>query len=360
MEYIQDAIQFLLVQLVAVITYPVSSNQRIYWLYLLTTAAVALFVYFRIKRTRQSPGAVSGGYADGSFLRFLFPKEIWRTKSAWLDVRYFFFHQIFRVVIYGAFLVGTLNLVYAGITLSADLPAVHERPIGTEIAGIVLAVLYMCVVLAAVDLVGYLTHYAQHKIPFLWEFHKVHHSLEVMHPLSNYREHPIDNIFYAGAIGATYGLIMGLTTNAFGYLPTMPQLLGVPLLFFAFNILGYNLRHSHIWFRWPGKWSMVFASPAHHQVHHSCHPDHLDKNFGFMLPVWDVLFGTYCMPETNKDVRFGLVEKPAYGYRSCLGLYVNPFRELLLRYRAKSEPSEAIHRSPDVERLRDRTAAEQS
>ena len=167
---------------------------------------------------------------------------------------------------------------------------------------------------------------------YLWEFHRVHHSLEVMHPLSNYREHPIDNIVYAAGVGAAYGLLMGLASLLFGYVPSVPQLLGVPLVMFAFNILGYNLRHSHVWLRWPGRWSMLFASPAHHHIHHSCHPDHVDTNFAFIFPWWDVLFRTYCLPETNKDVRFGISMHYVTEFKSCLGIYFIPFRNAWRRF----------------------------
>ncbi len=190
----------------------------------------------------------------------------------------------------------------------------------------------MFALIAIGDFVAYVLHYLQHKVPFLWEFHRVHHSLEVMHPLSNYREHPIDNIVYAAGVGAAYGMLMGLASLLFGYVPSVPQLLGVPLVMFAFNILGYNLRHSHVWLRWPGRWSMLFASPAHHHIHHSCHPDHVDTNFAFIFPWWDVLFRTYCLPETNKDVRFGISMHYVTEFKSCLGIYFIPFRNAWRRF----------------------------
>ena len=101
----------------------------------------------------------------------------------------------------------------------------------------------------------------------------------------------------------------------------------------AYNLLGYNLRHSHIWLRWPGILSKVFGSPAHHQVHHSCHPDHIDRNFAFIFPLWDVLFGSFCLPADDRDLRFGLGNGEESTFRSCLGLYLLPFRNLVRRYR---------------------------
>ena len=192
--------------------------------------------------------------------------------------------------------------------------------------GMMISTMYMFGLIAFVDFVAFGLHYLQHKVPLLWEFHKVHHSLEVMHPLSNYREHPVDNILYAVGTGSAYGLFIGLVHKQLGFLPSVPQLLGVPLLIIAFNILGYNLRHSHVWLRWPGRWSMLFASPAHHHIHHSYHPDQRDKNFAFIFPFWDVLFRTYHLPETNKDVRFGVSSHYVNEFKSCLGIYVIPFK----------------------------------
>ncbi len=187
---------------------------------------------------------------------------------------------------------------------------------------------FMFVFYLVVDFIAFYVHYLQHKIPILWQFHKVHHSAEVMHPLSNFREHPVDNLFYNIAIGLGAGATSGLAFNFLGYTPGLPTLLGVPLLMFLFNIVGYNLRHSHILLRWPGIWSKLFPSPAHHHVHHSCHPDHLDKNFAFMFPLWDVLFGTYVMPDDNRDVKFGVTEKDrGHELNSCMKLYLLPFKD---------------------------------
>ncbi len=320
-QLIERAFEFSATQVLIVLAYPLLPGQRIFWLYLFSSGILAFYVYYL--STRLGPAHKSSIKA---FIGFLFPKDVWQNPSAWLDVRYFFFHQIFRVVIYGAFLTGVLNLIFQIVTGGSQPTGANELKIDSDIAGIAISTVYMFVLVAAVDFVGYGIHYLQHKVPFLWEFHKVHHSLEVMHPLSNYREHPIDNIVYAAATGSAYGLIMGLASNLFGYVPSVPQLLGIPLLVFAFNILGYNLRHSHVWLRWPGRWSMLFASPAHHHIHHSFHPDHVDKNFAFIFPFWDVLFRTYQLPETNEDVRFGLSKHYVNEFKSCLGIYFVPFK----------------------------------
>jgi sterol desaturase/sphingolipid hydroxylase (fatty acid hydroxylase superfamily) len=303
-----------------VLLMPLDGESRIFVLYLLTSALCALFVYLRLRKTRSDEAT--------SFLAFLFPKRVWKHPSAWLDVRYFFFHRItghFFVAGGGVFAsVAVLLLLTGGDGLSASA----DTLVLTGWAGFGASVGFVVVATIVADFTAFYMHYLQHKIPVLWQFHKVHHSAEVMHPLSNYREHPIDNLAYTLTIGATFGLVLALAAHTIGYVPETLSLLGVPIFMFLFNFTGYNLRHSHVWLRWPGRWSMIFPSPAHHQVHHSCHPDHLDKNFAFLFPAWDVLFRCYLMPEDNRDVKFGVTEKDrGQELNSCLKLYFLPFRD---------------------------------
>ena len=118
---------------------------------------------------------------------------------------------------------------------------------------------FMMVAMLVSDFLAWFCHWLQHKSPLLWQLHKVHHSAEVMHPVSNFREHPVDNLLYMSVLGVGYGLLLAIAARVFGYLPSMPMILGVPLLMFAFNVVGYNLRHSHVWLRWPGKLSMILV-----------------------------------------------------------------------------------------------------
>jgi sterol desaturase/sphingolipid hydroxylase (fatty acid hydroxylase superfamily) len=312
--------QNFLANLRQVVLMPFNPDSRIHVLYLLTSALLALFVYRRLRKARSDDAK--------SFLGYLFPKRIWSHPSAWLDVRYFFFHQMT-----GHFFATSVGVVVTAATFTLltgfeKLPDAAEATALTGWAGLAAAFAFMVVAFVVADFTAFYIHYLQHKIPLLWQFHKVHHSAEVMHPLSNFREHPIDNLVYSLTIGATYGIVLALAFHTIGYMPDALSLMGVPVLMFLFNVTGYNLRHSHVWLRWPGRWSMVFPSPAHHQVHHSCHPDHLDKNFAFMFPVWDVLFKSYVMPEDNRDVKFGVTEKDrGKELASCLKMYVLPFRD---------------------------------
>lgn len=306
---------------------PLDPNNRIFWLYLLSSVVVAWFVYRGIQAKVEHATEKDADAASGSFLQFLFPKSVWSNPSSWLDLRYAVFHKTvssFLLAGLGAFALGIgFRSSIGGLTVS-DTLSLQESWSGSEA---VIAVGFMFVLMLVGDLIGWFLHFLQHRVPLLWEFHKVHHSAEVMHPVSNFREHPVDNLLYGFFISLGFGFFYGLAVRFFGFSPSMPTLFGVPLLMFLFNIAGYNLRHSHVWLRWPGVWSKVFPSPAHHHVHHSCHPDHIDKNFAFMFPIWDVLFGTYIMPDDNRHVQFGVPEEQGRNLDSVLNLYLVPFRD---------------------------------
>ena len=311
-----------LYQPVIVLSYPLNPEQRIFVLWLFTSLLFALFVFFQ--SLSRGPSTNTSVLRD--LLRFLFPKEVWNHASAWLDVRYFFFHQTFRVLLSEGMLTTALSAIVLQkssallMSLSGQSPTLAAELIwALECAYVFFAILL-------IDFAAYAIHVYQHKNPFLWEFHKVHHSPPVMHPLTNYREHPIDNIFYALGHGVAVGLSGGCISYCLGYIPATPTIFGVAIFSFLFNALGYNLRHSHIWLRWPGKWGYVFGCPAHHQIHHSYHPEHIDKNFAFIFPIWDVLFGTFCLPEDNSKVQIGLGDGQESVYSSCLGLYFIPLK----------------------------------
>ncbi|QGX97267.1 sterol desaturase family protein [Roseovarius faecimaris] len=328
MSYLTDLLVLYTVYLTNFFDFLWDPNERIFAMYLLAAVPFAYFAY----RTHKYHKAQSAG----GFLSFLFPREVWSHPSAWLDLRYFLFHKCIGHFFFFVALTGctawAFALVTGGMNL-ADMATEGDAHRGSS--DYLIALAYMLVFFIVMDFLGFFVHFLQHKIPILWEFHKVHHSAEVMHPVSNFREHPVDNIAYITTIGCGHGIMVGLAVLWLGYIPSMPAVFGVPVMMFLFNIFGYNLRHSHVWLRWPGVWSKILPSPAHHHVHHSCHPDHFDKNFAFMFPLWDVLFGTYTMPEDNRDVKFGVAGMKSGEMDTCVKLYVIPFKKAFRRLRKK-------------------------
>jgi sterol desaturase/sphingolipid hydroxylase (fatty acid hydroxylase superfamily) len=82
------------------------------------------------------------------------------------------------------------------------------------------------------------------------------------------------------------------------------------------------LVHANIDWDW-GPFRSVIASPRFHRWHHTSENEGLDKNFAGLLPLWDILFGTYYMPKDKLPARFGTDAKVPTG---LIGQLAFPFR----------------------------------
>ena len=173
----------------------------------------------------------------------------------------------------------------------------------------------------------YLQHYLMHKISFLWEFHKVHHSAEVMTPLTFFRVHPVDWL----SMSLVYGLLVGGFQGTYKYFipyeASLVKIMGFNIITFAFYFMGIHLRHSHIWISYGQILSRIFISPAQHQIHHSLAPRHFDKNLGAIFSLWDWLFGTLYVPKKKEDIQFGLSRGEHKEFSSLWSLYFLPFQK---------------------------------
>jgi sterol desaturase/sphingolipid hydroxylase (fatty acid hydroxylase superfamily) len=158
----------------------------------------------------------------------------------------------------------------------------------------------MAIPLAVViALVGqYWGHRLTHRVPFLWRFHSVHHSIELMDWAAAGRLHPLDSAF----------------TQVFTALPLV--LLGYEADVFAgatvFVTLLAIFQHANVRLRFPVlRW--VINTPEWHHWHHAIDDDARDKNFG--LPAIDKVFGTAYMPRGKRPAGFGIHEPvPQVGY----------------------------------------------
>jgi sterol desaturase/sphingolipid hydroxylase (fatty acid hydroxylase superfamily) len=180
----------------------------------------------------------------------------------------------------------------------------------------------------AYELGYWVDHYLKHKIPALWEFHRVHHTAEHLSPLTNFRVHPVDSILFLNSLALFIGATHGAMTWMLGA-PTQAVLLsGTNVLTLAFLFLLVHLQHSHIWIATRGVLGRLIQSPAHHQLHHSTNPAHFNANFGGSLALFDWLFGTLLIPAAEPQrLTFGV---DAQGERphSMEGVVLTPFVRL--------------------------------
>jgi lathosterol oxidase len=119
-------------------------------------------------------------------------------------------------------------------------------------------------------------------VPFLWPFHAIHHSVEEMDWLAGSRLHLVDVI-----------LTRGLT-----YVPIFVLGFSRPALVLYVFLVAAQATFIHANVRWEFRpLRRLVATPAFHHWHHSSEEEALDKNFAVHTPLWDLLFGTYYLPD---------------------------------------------------------------
>ena len=296
--------------------YPVAAGERIFALYLVCALLLA-YLAFRLRHQALAPGE-----AFRRFLAYCFPKKMYAHRSAKLDYVFFLVNGVL-FPLFAAPLVmgGAMSALLVGNILTHLLGAMAE-PLTANWAVILL---FTAALAVAMDAGVFITHYLQHRVPLLWEFHKVHHSAEVLTPITAYRVHPVDDLFTGSVSGLLVGCVGGAFTYFYGDALGFLSLAGLNVLVFAFYLMGYNLRHSHIWIAYPAWLSHVLISPAQHQIHHSRQPEHYDRNLGFMFAFWDWTAGTLYVPAEPEALDFGIDTEDAAAFSSVARLYLHPF-----------------------------------
>ena len=102
-----------------------------------------------------------------------------------------------------------------------------------------------------------------------------------------YRVHPVEDLVN-GAVAAVVSAIAAASYGAMGGSDaTVISIFGINVILLAFFAVAFQLRHSHVWLSYGPVLSRLFISPAQHQIHHSVDPRHWNKNYGFVLAIWD-------------------------------------------------------------------------
>jgi sterol desaturase/sphingolipid hydroxylase (fatty acid hydroxylase superfamily) len=163
----------------------------------------------------------------------------------------------------------------------------------------VLAMIFVPVVLH--DLWFYWAHRLEHRVPFLWELHKLHHSDDRMNCSSFARDQFLQAAFTAFFPILTLGLFLDLDLKEAGRAAFYSNVFFVALTMFC---------HSAIRVRLP--WlDRLLVTPQVHRLHHSRDPRHFNTNFADALPIFDILFGTYRRPAPDEFPPTGLPDAAA-------------------------------------------------
>jgi sterol desaturase/sphingolipid hydroxylase (fatty acid hydroxylase superfamily) len=178
--------------------------------------------------------------------------------------------------------------------------------------------LSVVVVILANDFWSYLVHRAQHKFSVLWTMHSLHHSAEALGIITGARHFWLEDAIHA-AVFPVLGIIFKIPSEV---LTTVTFLLLLPD-----GLAHMNLRLSL------GRFALVVNNPQYHRIHHSLEPQHFNKNFCKMLPLFDVIFGTVWKPGKDEFPMTGLAGEKATGFLDGI---IWPVRHRLLWVRRRS------------------------
>lgn len=270
-----------------------------------------------------------------ALLRALFPKRIVMSRSSMADLGYFYFNLFLFGIIFGwailsyeALSRGTDGLLTAifGPLPPAPLPRFMSRSIIT------------LMLFLAYELGYWFNHYLSHRIPFLWEFHKVHHSATVLTPLTNFRVHPVYMCIFLNILAVSIGVANGVGDYLLGQPATQYGLSETNVILVFFIYLYVHLQHSQLWISFTGWLGHLFMSPAHHQIHHSRNPAHFNKNMGSCLALWDWMFGTLYIPSAEREaLDFGVEPDRAHAH-TIRGELIAPFASAALVLKERFAP----------------------
>jgi len=243
-------------------------------------------------------------------LEIAFP---WRKNQAifrkdfWLDFFYMFFNFfVFSIVISGFYKVFEILFNSVGITeKSIALLDISQWSMWMQ----------LLVFFIILDFVQWCTHVLLHRFDFLWQFHKVHHSVKEMGFAAHLRYHWMENIFYKPL--KTLGvMLLG------GFEPEQAFIVH----FFAIAI--GHLNHANIRITW-GPLKYLFNNPVMHLYHHvKTLPEGRSKgiNFGISLSLWDYIFQTNYVPEKSGTIELGFPDEDEFP-KGFLGQLITGFRK---------------------------------
>jgi sterol desaturase/sphingolipid hydroxylase (fatty acid hydroxylase superfamily) len=278
-----------------------------------------------------------------TIVRGLFPGWLVRSASFHADVAYFYFHVFVYGLIFGWAVVSYKLL---STLVVEGLVAVFGAAQPTTWPDLAARTVITLALFLAYEFGYWVDHYLKHRVPALWELHKVHHSATVLTPLTGFRLHPLDALTFTNILALSLGVANGVANYAFGKTTYAFTIGDTNLILVLFVHLYVHFQHTHLWIAFTGLAGRVFLSPAHHQIHHSNNPAHFDKNLGSCLAIYDWLFGTLYVPAKEPEpltfgVKAGEADMHSFGE-----LAVAPVQRAAAHIAASFAPGDSAHAAP--------------
>lgn len=227
-------------------------------------------------------------------LEIFFP---WRKNQAifrkdfWLDTFYMFFNFFLLNLIILIALSNSVENIFKdfldvfGIAIqNLKILEINALPYG----------LGLVVFFIVSDFVQWNTHRLLHRVPFLWDFHKVHHSVKEMGFAAHLRYHWMEPVVYKSLLYIPIALIGGFEAQ------------DVAIVHFFALTVGH-INHANLGWDY-GPFKYLFNNPKMHIWHHAKElPEHVryGANFGLTLSIWDYLFKTDYIPHNGRDIELG-------------------------------------------------------
>ena len=181
--------------------------------------------------------------------RAIFDKQLLLSKSFAADVKLFVLSVVLMPVVVGALVLSTNGVA---TVVSAALRSSFGAFAPVSCCDLSIKLFSTAVLFLAYEIGYWVDHYLKHRIPFLWEFHKVHHTAEVLTPVTNFRNHPIDNIIFGYMLAMFIGAASGILAWVFGRTTESFTVDGKNILFIFFLWTIGHLQHSQFWIPFRG------------------------------------------------------------------------------------------------------------
>ena len=212
-------------------------------------------------------------------------------KDFWLDTFYMFFNFFLLNLIVLIALSNTAAQLFNDLLGVVGLTLRNFQVIDLNSLPFALRIFIFFIV---VDFTQWWTHRLLHRVDFLWNFHKVHHSVKEMGFAAHLRYHWMEPIVYNSLRYIPLAIIGGFSAQ------------DVAVVHF-FTITIGHLNHANI--NWDYGWlKYIFNNPKMHIWHHAKELPKEHKygvNFGLTLSIWDYLFKTNYIPFSGRDIELG-------------------------------------------------------
>jgi sterol desaturase/sphingolipid hydroxylase (fatty acid hydroxylase superfamily) len=300
-------------------------NKRIYWPYLLLCIVYALLFLIFSKRKVRSLGF-----------------DYWFHPSAKVDYAVWFLNRFLQLTVVPLIFINSLQ--FASIVfhwLVSAFGEFHSTNLNLKWG----AIFYALTFFIASDFSRFWVHYIMHKNRFLWNIHRMHHSAEVLTPITFFRVHPLEMLLGYLRFWLVHGIVTGIFLYVYYDVFSFPIIFGASFFVFFSNVLGGNLRHSHIPLGF-GFLERFFISPKQHQMHHSKQIELQQSNYGSFFAFWDILFRCWKPSKGVEEIQFGINEQQKQSFSDELftpivkllhvGEIQNGFRAVFQKNNAKN------------------------